>query len=591
VYTLDLQAFFGKHGFYSHSAVENERKESPTMLTELTGKKAWDGSLFMAQLPVYPHRQQAVVEFLRAISPDPQKRKEQLAFLVRMQNELLRPVNPKRDEETGLSILDSLAKANWPERRKIGVDCLEYLANLYTSEKLRGPQLDAYVNPAVRSVKERLLPPFLMDLPQDGPNSRTAVRAEIEQLLAMMPVDSTKRRYVFDHLIETGLENRHRLIEFLLKLPTDEAERTKQIDYLERWNNDINKTYRIGNVTFSQWFHITDPTEMLIAHLVILFIMFLFTIGFCTRVTSVLTWMAAVGYIHRTQQVLFGMDTMMNILLLYLMIGNSGGALSVDRLIARYRAARHSIRRTGGIDDPTQQFLAAPPKSVSAGFALRLLQIHFCIIYLAAGMSKLKGGSWWNTMAGWDTLANPEFTLIHFDWYARIMRWAIQERLVFATASGLMVVFTFVIELGFPFLIWTRLRPYMIALACVFHLGIGCMMGLNLFGLLMMTLILSYIPGRAIRDSLFGGEKLKRFQLQFDPKNETQAKAAATVVMADVEGQVSLQSREQSEYRLTSDGETTPREKVPEVLFRALSLLKTGWLLSFVPGVGKRLTV
>ena len=52
-------------------------------------------------------------------------------------------------------------------------------------------------------------------------------------------------------------------------------------------------------------------------------------------VTSVLTWIAAVGYIHRTQQILFGMDTMMNILLIYLMIGNSGAALSVDRLVAR----------------------------------------------------------------------------------------------------------------------------------------------------------------------------------------------------------------------------------------------------------------
>ena len=48
--------------------------------------------------------------------------------------------------------------------------------------------------------------------------------------------------------------------------------------------------------------------------------------------TSILTWIAAVWYIHRSQQILFGMDTMMNILIFYLMIGNCGATLSVDRL-------------------------------------------------------------------------------------------------------------------------------------------------------------------------------------------------------------------------------------------------------------------
>ncbi len=63
---------------------------------------------------------------------------------------------------------------------------------------------------------------------------------------------------------------------------------------------------------------------------------FLFMIGFCTRVTSALTWMASLWYIHRSPVVLFGVDTMQMIMLLYLMIGPSGAALSVDRLIARW---------------------------------------------------------------------------------------------------------------------------------------------------------------------------------------------------------------------------------------------------------------
>ena len=54
---------------------------------------------------------------------------------------------------------------------------------------------------------------------------------------------------------------------------------------------------------------------------------------------------------------------------------------------------------------------------MSAGLALRLIQVHFCFIYVAAGLSKLKGAAWWNGQAFWDVMVNPEFTLMHYHWY------------------------------------------------------------------------------------------------------------------------------------------------------------------------------
>src|SRR6201999_2310206 len=111
------------------------------------------------------------------------------------------------------------------------------------------------------------------------------------------------------------------------------------------------------------------PTQMALVHALGLAVIVLFTLGVCTRVTGVLTWGAVVGYIHRRNQILFGMATMMTILLIYLVIGNSGAAMSVDRLVARYRAARASLRRSGTIDANTRAFLACPPPSASAGFA------------------------------------------------------------------------------------------------------------------------------------------------------------------------------------------------------------------------------
>ncbi len=88
-----------------------------------------------------------------------------------------------------------------------------------------------------------------------------------------------------------------------------------------------------GQPVWSLWFDVTDPAAMMVVHVMVILVCFLFTIGFCTRITSALTWITSLWYIHRSTIQLFGVDTMMMIVLLYLMIGPSGSALSVDRLM------------------------------------------------------------------------------------------------------------------------------------------------------------------------------------------------------------------------------------------------------------------
>lgn len=580
VYFLDLQSYFGKNGWYSLSEVNRERKEAPSVLTPLLGKQAWIEYTPNAHIPMFPHRLDAAMSFIRKLAADPEQRKQELAYLIRLHNEALKKSNPpmEKNPQTGLFMLDPTVVVP-RDRMRIPVEGLDFLGSFYTSPKERAAQLDAYVNPALRSARDRVAPPFLEELSKD---EREVVRKEIEALLGVLPVDSIQRKYVLDHLVESSMPNRHAFLEFLLDLPADDAERTRLINYLEKWNSDERKAFRRGNFTFSLWFHISDPTEMAIAHGCIMFVMLLFTLGLFTRVTAVLTWLAAVSYIHRTQQVLFGMDTMMNILLLYLMIGNCGAALSIDRLLARRRAARLSLGRTGTIDDATKAYLAAPPKSMAAGFALRLTQIHFCIIYMAAGMSKLKGASWWNTNAFWDTMANPEFTLIHFSWYEHWLRFMVQERLVYACMAGFMVVFTFVMELGLPILVWTRLRPYFVVLGCLFHFGISLSMGLNMFGLLMMTLLLSYVPGCAIRSQLRGGPNIARLTVAFDPKREEHLAAAANTAAADVDNQVSFEPGEGKTYSVTVGG--SPADPASGTMSSLTLTRYFGWL-RFLPGV------
>src|SRR5262249_15197811 len=144
-----------------------------------------------------------------------------------------------------------------------------------------------------------------------------------------------------------------------------EAEAAAIDEYRRVEGVDPRTLYARGAPIWSVWMHITDPVGMAIVQGLFIVVALLFTLGIGTRVTSVLTWIASLSYIHRTPYMLSGADTMMNILLVYLMIGPSGAALSVDRLLARWWRGR------GGAAD-------LPAPSVSANVAIRLLQIHVC---------------------------------------------------------------------------------------------------------------------------------------------------------------------------------------------------------------------
>jgi hypothetical protein len=277
------------------------------------------------------------------------------------------------------------------------------------------------------------------------------------------------------------------------------------------------------------------------------------------------------GYIHRTIQILFGMDTMMNILLIYLMIGNSGAALSVDRLIARYRAARASIRRCGTIDEPTRAFLAQAPASAGANLGIRLVQVHFCFIYMAAGLSKLKGSAWWDGRAFWDVMINPEFTLMKYTWFETMVRKVVEIKPLYHLITMFGVWFTWGLEISFPFLIWTRLRPIMLWMGVLLHAGIGILMGLNLFELLMMTMLLVFFPAGVIRDR-FRGPGTPKVPYGYDPADPAQARAAAVVAAADVDGQVVFE----------------PKKPQPSAksLFDSLRLLSVMKFVQWIPGLG-----
>lgn len=564
-YSLDLQAFFGKHGWYAASFIERERRESPAFAPSLLG--GYDEGRTSAQLSDFPHRRQALMTFLRGLPVDPTERAAAMAYLNRI-NTFQNPA----DFRVALEYVQRMGTR--PEELENNLSVLA----------------DGQLTPPERTLAyRRAIPPFFRELPsEERQKLANEIRAFWTTIGKIKWADPDRdRNYVFNHFTEADPGARQTLVKYINTLPADAAEREKLLNYLEYWNNDPREALRLGYGIFSIWFHVTDPTQMALIHTGVLVLIVLFTLGVFTRVTSVLTWLACVSYIHRTQHVLFGMDTMMNILLFYLMIGNSGAALSVDRLIARYRAARASLRRTGTIDTNTRAFLACPPPSATTGLALRLIQVHFCFIYAAAGLSKLKGGAWWTGMAFWEVVVNPEFTMMQYPWYESMVRGiaSVKPLLYFLIISA--VWFTLFIEISLPFLVWTRLRWLMVLLATAMHAIIGVLMGLNLFELLMVVMLLAYLPDRVIRDRFRAGPGAPRLRFTFNPQSAAQSRAAALALALDADNQIALQPDPGGTVTTLAESGGKPETGTAGVnlLWKAVRLLSGLRVVLWVPGV------
>jgi hypothetical protein len=285
--------------------------------------------------------------------------------------------------------------------------------------------------------------------------------------------------------------------------PTTPEEAAAIDTYRDFWGVDPRLVQAKGSPIWSVWFHVTDPFWMVVTHVTILVIVFLFTIGFCTRLTSVLAWAGALCYIHRSSPSLFGVDAMMTILLTYLMIGPSGAALSVDRWLARWWARRRKA-------PPSDPALEPPAPSVGANFALRLLQINVCIIYCAAGLSKLQGPAWWNGTAVWGTLANFEFAPMQYESYMVPLRFLARSRVLWEVSMTIAGLFTLTFEIAYVFLVWrASTRWVILGMAITLHGFIGLFMGLKTFSLMMLIMNMAFLSPAMVKRCLrpFTGER------------------------------------------------------------------------------------
>lgn len=362
-------------------------------------------------------------------------------------------------------------------------------------------------------------------------------------------------------------------------------ERLQAEAFMREWELDPRMAFTQGRWLTSIWFHVQDPRWMPIVHGIGLFFMALFTIGLGTRIAAVVTWLFVLSYIQRAMTTLFGMDTIMIVVVLYLMLGPSGAALSVDRLLSRYWLTRRALRKGEPIPD-----LSEPRPLVSANVALRLMQVHLCIIYFVAGISKLQGSTWWSGTAAWSTVANYEFAPFHYAYYMSSLRWLSQNRFLWEAVMTSATMATVAFEVIFPFMVWFRpTRWLMIVSAVLMHTAIAVLMGLVTFSLMMITLLFAFVPPEALRRLLNRiGRNADQFQLYFDPQQAGAARVASLVHATDVWNQVEIAPSTGQARLVTAKGEVLTGTQLIGRLARSLRGLWPLNLVLWLPGLGTR---
>lgn len=248
------------------------------------------------------------------------------------------------------------------------------------------------------------------------------------------------------------------------------------------WNSpDVLAVVQEGQIVPSFWWYVPDEWLWSV-HFLCVGILVMFWLGLATRITSVMSMLITISYSYRAHMANFGLDQINAILCLYLCIGPSGATLSIDRWWRVWRE-RQLATRNG------QEFIAPQVKSSSAAnLAIRLTQVHFCVIYAYAGLTKLQGPAWWSGDAAWMAFANLEYQSLDMTWVA----W-------YPWISDLVTHTTILWEVSFAALVWVRpIRPVVLAMGALMHIGIGAMMGMWTFGLVMIFGHVSFWPRQAI---------------------------------------------------------------------------------------------
>lgn len=211
-------------------------------------------------------------------------------------------------------------------------------------------------------------------------------------------------------------------------------------------------------------------------------ILVLFTLGFWTRITSILTWIIVVSF--TVSPVLeYDADAYLLFFAFYLMLGYAffGQRSREMSLVGRLLGTRSSWwlgRRNSDDQHP----------SLAANVALRLLQVHFALVIVTTGLHKLQTGEWWSGVAFWFPNYPP------FKASLEAARSHVGDRELYLCVLSIGAYAVLAWEIGFPLFAWKRgWRLLLIGGGAAALIGTSSIFGLPLIGPAMFIGCLSYL--------------------------------------------------------------------------------------------------
>ncbi len=197
-----------------------------------------------------------------------------------------------------------------------------------------------------------------------------------------------------------------------------------------------------------------------------------FTLGWRTRVMSVLLYLGMLTLYHRNVSSIGGPDAVPLIFSFYAMLCPCGKAFSLD--------AHREARKLG---------VAAEPLIIP--WAMRLLQMQLCLIYFQSSVIKVQGPLWLNGQTVHHILFLHEFREFNMEWMAQY------PFLINVMTHGAILG-----QFALAFWLWFRpTRRWAIVIGLIFHAGLAMILNIAAFGETMMSVYLTFLAPDEI-DSL-----------------------------------------------------------------------------------------
>jgi Vitamin K-dependent gamma-carboxylase len=190
----------------------------------------------------------------------------------------------------------------------------------------------------------------------------------------------------------------------------------------------------------------------------------LLTIGWRTRLVSILYYIGILSIHNRNLVSSSGADVLLLITGFNLMLSPCGAAYSVDAWLAS--------RKRG-----------TPASPVILAWALRLIQIQIAVVYMGSSILKSGGVLWLNGSALHYVLNNDE-----------VIRFDVSFLTQYPLLINLMTYSALAMEFSLAFFIWSRAaRPFVLYLGLMLHAGILITINIPCFGELMWIGYLAFL--------------------------------------------------------------------------------------------------